>query len=218
MIVLIIFLNIIIIFFSVLLKSANDCRKLPEPILKLLFDHFLLVAALYELSQTLQKQPSIFLNSVVIYKKKNKTRCDMDMVDGWINSSDQTPQTTTVKYANLQVDHKLLGGGEGGELSSWSDADPWYSCTGAPPQSQNAMLSIDGYQSLGHPLKGRGATHDEESVESCYWDSISSVWSYHVTWCVYWCPTAMEEVDWLCRWVFTCQWRNSEFTFLHGYR
>lgn len=61
------------------------------------------------------------------------------------------------EHANLQVTDELLGGGEGGELSGRAHADPRYCSTGAPPQSQNAMLPVDGNQGVGHPLLGRGA-------------------------------------------------------------
>lgn len=55
-------------------------------------------------------------------------------------------------HTNLQVNDELLGGGEGGELSGRPHADPRHCSARAPPQSQNAMISVDGNQGVGHPL------------------------------------------------------------------
>lgn len=57
-----------------------------------------------------------------------------------------------VLWKHLQVNDKLLGGGEGAELSGRPHADPRHSGTGAPPQPQNAVLPVDGRQSVDHPL------------------------------------------------------------------
>lgn len=35
---------------------------------------------------------------------------------------------------------------------------------------------------------------------------------YFTTWCLYWCPTAIDEVAWLCRWVLT--WKQTVCVYL----
>lgn len=60
-------------------------------------------------------------------------------------------------HTNLQVNDELLGGGEGGQLSGRPHADPRHCSARAPPQSQNAMISVDGNQGVGHPLWWRRA-------------------------------------------------------------
>lgn len=70
------------------------------------------------------------------------------------------PEWELQRPTNLQVSHKLLGGGECGELGRWSHADPSDSGAGAPPQPHDAVLSVDDPQSVAHSLTGRAATHE----------------------------------------------------------
>lgn len=65
-----------------------------------------------------------------------------------------------VSSPNLQVSHKLLGRGEGGELGSRSHADPGHGGARAPPQPHHAVLPVDDPQSVAHSLTGGAATHE----------------------------------------------------------
>lgn len=93
------------------------------------------------------------LNSVDIWKicthggvvKKQNSLCEPP-------STSFSCQKQIEPHTNLQVNDELLGGGEGGELSSRPHADPRHCSARAPPQSQNAMISVDGNQGVGHPL------------------------------------------------------------------
>ena len=84
--------------------------------------------------------------------------------------------------ADLKVNDQLLGGGEGGELSGRPHADPGYGSTGASPQTQNAVLPVDGCQSVDHPLAGRGETREGKPRIP---DPPSSPVCVCVTWCLY---------------------------------
>lgn len=70
------------------------------------------------------------------------------------------PERELQRPSNLQVSHKLLGRGEGGELGRWSHADPGDGGAGAPPQPHDAVLSVDDPQSVAHSLTGGAATHE----------------------------------------------------------
>ena len=57
--------------------------------------------------------------------------------------------------ANLEIDHQLLDGREGGELGSGAHAGPRNRGEGPPPQPHEAVLPADGCNGVYHALGNR---------------------------------------------------------------